>query len=77
MGRMGDGGIGSFIKSAFHATPDLIFKLVFQDNSGWVQQQIIAIRREVKYLFLLTQGFGEIISRPTNLHAISLLSKNG
>ncbi|OGP69590.1 MAG: hypothetical protein A2169_11720 [Deltaproteobacteria bacterium RBG_13_47_9] len=46
-----DGGIGSFIKSAFHATPDLIFQLVFQANSGWVQQQLIATRREVKYLF--------------------------
>ncbi len=44
-------------------------------NSGWGQQQLIAIRREVKYLFFLPQRFGEIISRPTNLDAIYGLSK--
>jgi len=44
-------------------------------NSGWAQPHLIAIGREVKYLFFLTLGFGEIISRPTNLHAIYGLSK--
>ena len=31
----------------------VIIKLVFHADSGWVQQQLIAIRREVKYLFFL------------------------
>ena len=48
---IGSIGLLSHLPRRKAVTSDLIFKLVFQANSGWVQQQLIAIRREVRYLF--------------------------